>query len=489
MHRSVSHLRSGPWLALALAVGFLTHRLDAVGYFLDGQIYAALGSNVARGFGGLVPGVATDAVQPFFDHPPLVVWLEAAWFRIAGSSWIAGRVYALLWLVTLLVVLHRMVRTLAGRRIAWAATLLLALTWPVLRWSRQPNLDVPLAVFATLSLCNVWRGTWAQPQASLRPWWMAGLWFGLALWTKGYAALFLPLAVVSWLLVARGWRGLQRGGPWLALAVGLSLFTLWPAWLATQGHLDGFVAYVGRPWSTAANPWLADPGPWVLVRRLFGQALPTTLLALAGVALLLRGRDRRHPGWLFLAWAGALLIATHATRPRLPHWLVPAYPALAALGALPWPRLPWHVRRWAPRVVLAIAIVGMGLVYTLPLSGSRTPRDPYLYGSLHQVISAGIRPDCIVSLEGRYTPWLTQAAAAFPHGIAGAVISLESLEALLAGDAPPAQRLLLVLHDDEVARLTQGAQERLAAWFRAISTPPKHVVILGYIDRRLKGTR
>ena len=481
----------GPWISLALVVMILGAGIGDQGYFLDGQIYAALGRNIAAGEGVLAPKVGVGMQEGFFHHPPLVLWLEALWFKALGASWASGRFFAMAWLLALLACTHRFAREALGQRIAWAGTLLLSLTWPLLRWSRHPNLDVPLAVFSVLALHAIWR---ASTQRSRRDWLWAGMWFGLALWTKGYAALFLPLAAVAWLIVSGRLHVLGRAGPWLAVVLGLALFGLWPLVLTWNGHAADFMAYVERPFVAQDNPWLTDPGPWVVVRRLFGKALPTTVLALLGLAVLLRNRARNHAGWLLVAWVVALLVAVHAASPRLPHWIVPVYPALAILGGMAWPGLPKGLRRcgqllarMAPFLVMSVSLFP---------SGQRVYRD----AELHVPISVGVsgeerRVDRVMVLRGRHTPWLNQAAAAFPHGLPVRELSIEELDAALQTER--SERWILAVTPEEARGLSEAARGVLATDFLMCGRgetgtsatqegQASSFRALGYFDKRLR---
>jgi len=56
--------------------------------FFDGVIYASIAQNMALGKGGFWhPYYTEQFLNPFYEHPPLAMWLQSIAFKIFGTSW------------------------------------------------------------------------------------------------------------------------------------------------------------------------------------------------------------------------------------------------------------------------------------------------------------------------------------------------------------------------------------------------------------------
>ena len=56
--------------------------------FFDGVIYASIAQNMALGKGSFWhPYYTEQFLNPFYEHPPLAMWLQSIVFRIFGTNW------------------------------------------------------------------------------------------------------------------------------------------------------------------------------------------------------------------------------------------------------------------------------------------------------------------------------------------------------------------------------------------------------------------
>ena len=91
---------------------------------------------------------------------------------------------------------------------------------------------------------------------------------------------------------------------------------------------------------------------------------PATLLLFPAIVFGIQNRKEPIVRYL-LAWAAACWVMFEATPTKLPHYILPAYPALAFLGALWFTRTGVDETRWmriARRISIAI-FAGVGLFY------------------------------------------------------------------------------------------------------------------------------
>lgn len=90
-----------PWLyalTLVTLTGLILPSVLKDGMFMDGQLYATVSKNLAEGYGtwwfpkfSETPFVGLDA---FHEHPPLVFWIQALFFKALGPSIYTERIYS-----------------------------------------------------------------------------------------------------------------------------------------------------------------------------------------------------------------------------------------------------------------------------------------------------------------------------------------------------------------------------------------------------------
>jgi 4-amino-4-deoxy-L-arabinose transferase-like glycosyltransferase len=221
---------------------------------------------------------------------------------------------------------------------------------------------VPAVLMAALALVTA--------LDSGRPWQfgLAGLLFGTAFIVKQSGGLFG--------LVAFGAIGAQVLGGGLtrraairaliagtvAAAVPLALVTLW---LAHAGTLDNFWFWTFRyaaEYATLQSPAAAARMLASTAADIVPGAWPVLVLALVGLAALLRGAGSAHARAFMLLFLAASCVAVSAGlyyRHQYFLLLLPAasllagFGALVAANALPWPR---H-RAWAATALVALPVV------------------------------------------------------------------------------------------------------------------------------------
>src|SRR6266516_2040714 len=242
--------RFGAGLALALlATALLAGRLAEGDLIGDPVIYAAVAKSM------LVRGEWTTlylAGQPFFDKPPLVVWLAALAFKLFGVSTWSARLPGVALGIAACLVLWRLGAFLFDERVGLAAGAILALTPGFVRFGSTLLLDTALALGALAAYWLATPGDRRPPLGVLAaaalaflavvlPWHLYETWVWGWRFVHGYlsdvsekigghpgAAVYARALVVTtlpWLPLAavgawRSWRSGERGD-------GLRLLTVW----------------------------------------------------------------------------------------------------------------------------------------------------------------------------------------------------------------------------------------------------------------------
>lgn len=404
--RPLVFLPLGPLLAVLVVSAMFLPRIVVEGQFVDGLTYAAVSRNLAEGYGTWwkIEGSVRFGSEVFYEHPPLVFWLQSLFFRVFGDVWWADKVFCALVLLGTLAALSWVWCLLLGhdeqrRPYFWLAAVLWYIT-PTVSWGMPCNmLEGPLAL---LTLCAVGCGL----RAGLGSWgWLAasGLLTLFAFLAKGPAGLF-PLAMP---LLAQQFfwekNSQHRDGklvlravlPALVCAICFGLLMLHdPARHFFQTYWQGQVLQ-----SLSGQREMSGQGLSAhlhLLRAFFGgEGLP----ALGIAALLCFLGKKRDPNilltptpavwfalWVFASAALPLLLSVK----QRTYYLMPAMPWLAiALAA--WAAPSVSVLRGffsakklhVVRALLWIALFGVAF-FSIKKAGT-VSREPELVGMLYQM--------------------------------------------------------------------------------------------------------
>ncbi len=265
----------------------------------------------------------------YFDHPPLVGWLQALVVPFSQSEFVL-RLWAVLLGIASSATLFRLTRALFPESSPWSAAIAVvllnsALIFQLVTLALVPEL--PLLLFALFAALMLYR---ALQQGLLRHWVGVGFGFGLAGLSK-YTAVTLVITTLVLLVWERRWSVLRTPGPWLAAFIALLLigpvlyWNLQHDWLSFRYQVEHGAP--DRHWSLlrfaraellqffAYAPAVMIFGVWAVVRgwRERHQAGVRFTLALALPVLGLMGwgagLEETLPHWTLLGWAGLLPLA------------------------------------------------------------------------------------------------------------------------------------------------------------------------------------
>ena len=275
----------------------------------------------------------------YYDHPPLVGWIQAPLVALGAPDGVLRLLPELLWLATALFI-HDTARRLHGLLVPAAGRAEAAALWAVGAYSLAPLLhvlgiglvpDTLLMFFTAALLWQTLRLLDADRAQQLREWLGLGLLLGLAGLSK-YTAIFAALPVLAALLAAHGTGLLRRAGPWLALV--LALVLVLPVFVWNAQH--EWISFVYQLKHGKGSHWQAGQ---VLVFALVQALLyPLFIWGAAGLRHKVLGGfglDRPH-AWLlaFFALPFAVLAYLSGGGSGLPHWTAPAWVALAPFAGL-----------------------------------------------------------------------------------------------------------------------------------------------------------
>lgn len=251
----------------------------------------------------------------WFDYPTLVMYLLApfqAWQR--APSILAARIVILVLGVACVPAAWWLGARAYGRRAALVAAAVLAVATTHVAYSRMAVTDVPLTLFASVSLTLMLSG---------RLEW-AGLAVGLATGAK-YPGVFLAVPV----LVA-GWGRWRRTA--LALALGTAAFFATSPFMLVHPRQAAHDAL--RVQRLARNGWLGfehdGTAPVAFLDRLWHGLGPVLAVAVAGLALALW--RRRRSDLVLASFALFYFLDLMTLRAHFDRYTLPLLPPLAALA-------------------------------------------------------------------------------------------------------------------------------------------------------------
>ena len=333
--------------------------------------------------------------QPRYLHPAGIYWLEAACVAATGAPrqrqvW-AWRIPSLVAAAASVLLTAAIGASLFGSEAGLIAALLLALSVLMTAEARMATIDSCLlttVLLAELALLRVWRGAREGVDAVGGAGWPALYWasLGVGLMLKGPVVLIPGLGTALALALSERrvawWRRLRPGwGVPLMLAIVLP----WCVAIGLVSHGRFFSNAVGTNFlgkvASGQQAHGLPPGYHLLV---FAVAFwPGSLFAAIAVPFAWRHRRAAEIRfllcWILPHWILFELIAT-----KLPHYVLPAYPAIAILAAAAL-RAPdgWQ---W-PRRALGKTLLGLYGGAWLLLGLALAVAGPLLLWRLQRVIS------------------------------------------------------------------------------------------------------
>lgn len=413
-------------------------------------------------------GLAVPMVQsrPRLNKPPLIYWLQSlsvfaltAGDVLRDAIWMY-RVPSVLGAISAVLAVWWMGRRMGDARAAWLAGVLLATCVVVVFDAHQARADQVLLGVTTWAMALLWNVLRrARLGKRVGPWRWLTLWLvvGLGVLAKGLTPLVVLSTLGALTVVTGSLRDWRAAKPMLGLLVVAAVVAPWV--LAVAGHV-GFERYldilldeVVARGAGAKEGHAGPPGYYAITAA--AAFWPASALTILGVwwgakrALKLGPKGARWKGrtpgempeLFLLAWLLPTWVFFEVYSTKLPHYTLPAYPALALLCARAALSGTGLLTRWPARVsVFGFAAVGV-LVPSALIAGS-------------------------IAMPGTFpSPWLVA-----PLALAVVVLTALATRQLWRGRAPRALALALpamlpmavLLHAVVLPRLTDLSPRAMA---------------------------
>lgn len=289
---------------------------------------------------------------PTLDKPMLLYWLIALSFKVFGIAEWSARLPSALSALACLLLVYRFAKIEWGLWEALWSVLVLATSVEFFMLSRIVIFDMSLMLLVTWALLSFYAAQKAPASSSSRlHWLMMYVAMGAATLLKGLVGVILPgMVIFFYLLLSRKWFLLSRMRLATGALVYLAIIAPWYAWVEIRnpGYLryffweEHFVRYL-TPHFSRMHQWFYFFGVLAV------GFLPWSIILPATAARLWK---RRHDALdLFLVvWAVVPFIFFSASHSKLPHYILPIFPALGLLtgraAALPDADFTANRSRW-----------------------------------------------------------------------------------------------------------------------------------------------
>ncbi|MCB0733848.1 MAG: glycosyltransferase family 39 protein [Bacteroidetes bacterium] len=297
--------------------------------------------------------------EPFWEKPPLFIWIQAVSISIFGPSEFAARFPNVLIAICTFCLMLFIGNKHGSRELGgWWILLYAASITP--NFYLHSGIIDPL--FNFFIFCSVYHLYRSASNPSNRHWWMAGIFLGLAVLTKGPAAiLIVGVTGISILLAGRikPWFGIKNVLSLITSTVLVASFWFLPEVLKNgMGFLQNFIVYQLE----LATQSVASHGqPWFyhFVVLFFG-VLPASIIFIASLSNPSQRKKDDFAFWaMVLFWV--VLIIFSLVRTKIVHYSSMCYLPMTYLAAR-YLTTTFTKSRWWLGLLISGILIGIGLL-------------------------------------------------------------------------------------------------------------------------------
>ena len=312
--------------------------------------------------------------HPVLDKPIFFYWLIALAYKFFGISEWAARLPSALAALGSVALVYFFARAQWGKAQALWSGLILLTSVEFFLLARIVIFDMPLTFFLTLALCAFYQASHSDDVNRRRM--LCLLMYGAlgaATLIKGLIGVVVPgMVIFCYLLLTKQWLVLRR----LYLVPGAFIFLaiVLPWYLEVGARHEGYLRYYF--WDEHFGRFASDEfdrtQPWYyfILVGLVGFFPWTLLWPLVTSGFRRRACDDKT--LFLLLWAGVPLIFFSASKSKLPHYILPIFPALAILTASRLIYL-FHQSRQRARAGLSLTWLAYGAMVLFFLIGHWQP--------------------------------------------------------------------------------------------------------------------
>jgi 4-amino-4-deoxy-L-arabinose transferase-like glycosyltransferase len=340
--------------------------------------------------------------QPWFEKPPLFMWITAFFYRLFGVSEFWARVPSALSGIALLGVTYLIGKFAYGKRVGFLAAVILLTCYHFLSFSRFGTMDVMLTLFTYLALYAYLR----LNNENQKWWYVVWSWCALALMVKGAGGVIAPAGIMLALVFDKRFSAAMRSKHfWQGVLLAVLLVAPWHILMCVwygRAFIDEYIGYHVIARSTRTLEGHAS-GYFYYVGKLVDGFFPWCLLVpFAIISIVKRNLKDQSQSWILLLLSGPVFGLYTVIPTRRPWYIVPLYPALAILIAVFISNL-YQSRPIYRRPVIAacaVLIIVGGLYSFVSLYFNHKPEEPVAKLSRFAQSTSPDDKDSLVLLSG-----------------------------------------------------------------------------------------
>jgi len=367
-----------PLILFLLAIVLMWQNASVPGFFQDGYLYSAFAKNAVQSGHWLVPHLSSATYSEFYQHTPFIFILQGLFFKFFGASYFVARIFVGVFFLILLFVQYKFLKREEGEWTAFLNGLLLILLPPLMKKLRFPNMDIPLMLSVYLSLTCYYL---LLIKNKKKYWLGTGFFFGTSLLIKGPIGLFIPTIIFIHLLVTKKLVLLKDSTPWLTLAFGFAMFSIWPLSLHLAGKFYIFEHYLQSTFIHTAYDG-RDAGNYSVITYVFFLFKSSPLWALLLFYSFKNFKINFKNNYFSLSLIASMtfLVLFSLMKFKYSHYLIPFYPFYVFVGvySIKDKLKPWQDKITTGTLLLTILLTSYFAIKPM----SKITRDPEIFEML-----------------------------------------------------------------------------------------------------------
>lgn len=289
--------------------------------------------------------------EPRYAKPAFVYWVLASTYALFGENEFTARLPSAMFGLGLLFLQYFFLNRFLGPTIAFGGALILLLNAEFVGLHRMVMTDPELVFFTTLATYSFWVG-FREDGRDRHFLWLFYIGMALAMLAKGPVGIIIPLlAVIPYLTLTRQWKiYFAKGKPLVGWMLFIAIAAPWYLAMFAIHGADYAAAAHANTTGRFANPMEGHGGtlffylPVLLVGFFpWSGFLPVTVYQSLKEWKLFRSGEKNPKGeeglLLFSTlWILGILVFFTISATRLPHYILPLFPAASLLVAVFWSR-------------------------------------------------------------------------------------------------------------------------------------------------------
>jgi 4-amino-4-deoxy-L-arabinose transferase-like glycosyltransferase len=304
--------------------------------------------------------------QPWFEKPPLSIWLIAAAYKLFGVNEFSVRIWSAFFGFGCVILVYFFAKQLfLSRRIAFFSSLTLIGFTQFVKQSKMGMMDGPLTFFILLGLFLFWIGRKKDSYLLY-----VGITTGAAFMIKSFAAFLLPIILIVFAFAIGERQQLVNRKLLLGFLIGFLICLPWHLFEYMKWGrafvTDYFVHHIFR--RTFEDLQASKENPFYYFKMLLSQNIPLGAISYFAVSYIFysvhleKDRERRAALILIAAAVAVTFLLYSFVKTKVVAYIIPVYPLLALAIAVTADRLVDNKGRSDTRKLISCLLIVLVMI-------------------------------------------------------------------------------------------------------------------------------